>query len=65
MKAYNLLDQNHHVIFLVVAIVVMYSTTLFNIALVIFTLFKFFKISMIYCSAVFPPDLALILLEYT
>ena len=29
------------------------------------TLFKFFKISVIYCSAIFPPDLALILLEYT
>jgi hypothetical protein len=29
------------------------------------TLFKFFMISVIYCSAVFPPDLALILLEYT
>ena len=29
------------------------------------TLFKFFKILVIYCSAVFPPDLALILLEYT
>ena len=31
----------------------------------LFTLFKFFKVSVIYCSAIFPPDLALILIEYT